>query len=103
MKTIALIILFLTVMACSQKTDVLGVKVGEDYYALDHDSKQTVVNKNSDETLVCRSIRKVGSHFKAKRCTTKSKLERDRKDATDYLDKNQIYLTRKWLDSGKGG
>ena len=99
MKIIGVIILCLTVMACSPKKDVVGVQVGEDKYALDHDAKQAVVNNNSDEKLVCRSERKLGSNFKTKKCTTKSKLERDQIHARDVLDRSLINNNRALIDS----
>lgn len=94
MKFTVLILLCLTMMACSQKSDVIGVKSGDDYYALDHAAKDAVVNNDEESKLICRRTQVTGSHFKTKKCTTKAQLEKDRKNAQDLRDTNALENAR---------
>ena len=94
MKKIILMMFCLTIMACSQKSDVIGVKSGDEYYALDHAAKDAVVNNEDDTKLICRRTQVTGSHFKTKRCTTKKQLEVERKNAQELRDSNALENAR---------
>jgi major membrane immunogen (membrane-anchored lipoprotein) len=101
MKILMLIVLSVLLMACSQKSDVLGVESEGEYYALDHAAKEAIVNEDDDEQLVCRRTQKTGSHFKVKKCTTKSQLAKEQKEAKEIIDSNSIQNTRRMVDDRK--
>ena len=101
-KQITIIILFMALAACSnKKSDVIGVEVDGEYYAVDHAAKEAAVNNDGKDKLICTHRQQTGSHFKQKRCTTVSQRNKDRKDAKEILDDQQIRQNRTYSDSKK--
>ena len=95
-KQITIIILFIALAACSnKKSDIIGVEVDGEYYAVDHAAKEAAVNNDGKDKLICTHRQQTGTHFKQKRCTTVSQRNDDRKFKT--ASACLIYLpTRMW-------
>ncbi len=103
MKIGILIISIITLTACSnQKSDVIGVKSNGEYYAIDHAAKDAAIKNDGKDKMACSYRKKTGSHLKVRRCTTKSQLEKDRKNAREILDENQIRHTRTRVSQSNG-
>lgn len=103
MKTKLLLISILALSACSnQKKDIVAVESKGEVYALDDAAKDAVVKNDGKDKLVCTHRQKTGSHFKQKRCTTKSQRELDRKNAREILNDQQIRQNREYVGSKKG-
>ncbi len=93
---IAILILTFLLAACSQKpTDIVAVKVGDEYYATDSAASEALADKNSDEEIVCKRVSKTGSRLTTKRCSTRKQIELDRiEDQRKISDNIQHNATR---------
>lgn len=97
-----LLTLFLVACGAPKKSQIIGVKSGGEYFAVDHDAKEAIANNNTKERLVCKRHQVTGTHFKSKRCTTASAQKRERDRSEMGIEKNRGLINKILTESKKG-
>ncbi len=99
------IVVVLMLCACGstpKKNEIVGVKQGDEYYAVDHAAKEAIANEDSKEKLVCKRRQVTGTHFKSKRCTTASQAKREREETERSIERNRGALNKVLTEERKG-
>lgn len=102
--TIIIFLLAFFMSACSQKpTDVVAVKVGDDYYATDKAAAEALAKQNSDEQVICKKTSKTGSRMQTRVCSTRKQIELDRAEDQRRISDNIQHNSTVNTINKKGG